>query len=511
MIVAPATHQESPADRRRWAARYSTGLTPATMGGVFSAADRGDLSPLNELLQELTKDELVGSFLDTRLGSLSQRDVDLAPAKTDPDPARAAEVVEHCRAVLSSLRFVRRVEGSTEDEGGLAEIVEAVDSSVYFGMSLLWVGWEARAGESVPVPATVELLDQRRYRTRPETGAVLLETATSYLGEPLSAFDPWCLQPAYGRSLSPRKEFAGAGRAVTFAWWLRQMGRLYSSQYAERFAVPAVIGQFLGSDVEQLKAAFSQSQRDELALFVESFASDAAALFPPGFDAKILAAAQGGEKLFEYLDKVTRSAISIALLGQDGTSSGEGGSLAKAQVNEISRQDLIRKGGRRVASWLRRLLSYSVALRWGPSTPPPEVTFAATPEERAAEDRERLKAAQEAGLPVSLDWALSALGLPEPLDGAVLLDGSTWDGQGRRRRVGKLTGAELAKATGAAAYPLVALLSGGVAVDVSGFAAEVGIPLDPTRPPYTPPTVPGQETPAADAGGGAATSQEPAP
>jgi phage gp29-like protein len=509
LIVAPVVHRESPADRRRWSQRYSTGLTPARLASIFAAADRGDLGPLCELLQELTKDDLIGALLDLRLGSLSQRDLDLAPAKTDPDPARAADVVAHCAEVLARLRLVRRVEGRTEDEGGLAEVVEAVDASVYFGMSLLWIGW-VPGRDGLPVPETVELLDQRRYRTRPETGAVLLETAASYMGEPVGSFDPWCLQPAYGRSLSPRKEFAGVGRSVCFAWWLRQMSRLYSAQYAERFAVPAVVGSFAGSDVDQIRASFDADAREQLALFVESFASDAAAIFPPGFTAQILAAAPGGEKLFEYLDRVTRSAISTALLGQDGTSSGEGGSLAKAQVNELSRQDLIRKGGRRVASWVRRLLSYTVSLRWGPETPPPEVTFAATPEERAAEDRARIKAATELGLPVALDYALSALGLSVPADGAVLVDGSAWDGLAMRRQVGRLTGAELAKATGAAASPLVALLSGGVGVDVASFAAEVGIPLDPSRPAYTPPLQPGA-APADPSQVAAPPPQEPAP
>lgn len=505
MIVAPSPAPTSPADRRRWAARYSTGLTPARLGQIFAAADRGDLSALSELLQELTKDVTIGSYLDLRLGSLSQREIEVTPSKDDPDPARAAAVADYCRALLARLRYVRRVEDRTEDEGGISEVVEGVDAAFYFGASLLWVGWEVGA-DGQPEPVTVELLDQRRTRVRPETGEVLLETAGAYLGEPLSSFDAWHLQPAYGRSLSPRKEFGGVGRAVALAWHLRRQGELYSLQYAERFAVPAVVGTYSGSDVEQIKASFTDDARQELERFVESFMSDAAGIFPPGFKVEILAAAQGGEKLFEYIDRVTRSAIATAILGQDGTSSGEGGSLAKAQVNEISRQDLIRAGGRRVASWLRRLLSYAVTLRWGALTPAPGVSFALTPEERAAEERAKLKAAQELGLPVALDYALGALGLPTPTDGAVLLDGSTWDGTAQRRKVGKLTGAELAKAAGAAAYPLVAMLNGGVRVDVGAFAQEVGIPLDPTGPAWTPPLAAPAVEPAP-----AAPPQESAP
>jgi phage gp29-like protein len=385
-----------------------------------------------ELEQELTKDELIGSYLDTSLGSLSQRDVLLSPPKGE-DPARASEVIEFCEGILRGLRFLAPVADDYADEGGLPEIVEAVDASRYFGMSLLWGHWDNRPGEPTPVPVAVELFDQRRYRTKPETNEVLLETRESWLGQPLSEFDPWHLMPAYGRSLSPRKEFAGMGRAVAFAWYLRSQARLYSLGYAERFAIPAVIGTFEG-DADAIKAAYDEKNLARLQLFIESFMSDAAGLFPPGFKVSIVGAAQGGEKLFEYLEGAARRAISTAFFGQDGTTSGEGGSLAKAQVNEISRQDLIRKGGRRVASWIRRLLGYAVALRFGPEVPPPEVNFGLTPDEQAAADQARLDSAQKLGLPVSLDYALTALGLPEPEDGAVLVDGSIWDAKAKRRR-----------------------------------------------------------------------------
>jgi phage gp29-like protein len=412
--------------------RYSTGLTPATMASIFSSADLGDLSALMELEQELVKDELIGSYLDTRLGSLSQRNLLLTPSPSD-DPVRAAEVVDFCNQTVNSLRFLAPAGAELTEEGGLPEIIEAVDSSFYFGMSMLWSNWDTLGGDPLPRPVGVELLDQRRYRTKPDSNEVLLESTGSWLGSPISTFDPWHLMPAFGRSLSPRKEFAGVGRAVVFAWYLRSQARMWALGYAERFAIPAVIGTFEG-DSEQVKAAFNEDGLEKLQRFIESFMSDAAACFPPNFKVNVVGAATGGEKLFEYMESAAQRAISTAIHGQDGTSSGQGGSLAKAAVNELTRQDLIRKGGRRVASWFKRLLGYATQLWFGADVPAPEVGFALTPEEQAEADQKRLEAAQKLGLPVALEYALNAIGLPEPADGAVLTDGMVWDATAKRRR-----------------------------------------------------------------------------
>lgn len=432
MLVSPSTVQrDSPRDRRRYAIRYSTGLTPSTLALIFQSADEGMISALMELLQELTKDELIGSFLDLRLGSLSQRDVEVKPCLYD-DPVRAAEVVDFSKALFAALRFWSPAGDGYCDEGGIPEVIEAIDSSFYFGLALPWVHWAVPTGEKLPLPVAVELLDQRRYRTWPPTNEVLLEDANHYWGVPISQYDPWLLQPAYGRSLSPRKEFAGVGRSVAFAWHLRSQARLHLLGYAERFAIPAVVGTFNGS-IDEIKGSYDEAALAKLQLFVESFMSDAAGLFPPNFAVNIVSAKPGGEGLFNYIDVSTRSAIAVALAGQDGTSSGEGGSLAKAQVNELSRQDLIRKGGRRVASWLKRFLSYPVELVFGEGTPAPEIGFALTPHEEDAAARDRLQLAQTLGLPVEVTYALSALGLPEPADGATLIDGSTWDAATKRR------------------------------------------------------------------------------
>lgn len=490
MLILPKSGLESPKDRRRWALRYSTGLTPDTLASLYDAADNGDLSGLMELEQELMKDELIGGYADIALGSLSQRELLITPAKSDPDQNRASEVSDAVKGWMGSLKQYEQQAGAPSEIGEIPEITELVDSSMYFGLALPWIYWDTPIGEKLPRPVGVELLDQRRYRTKPETNEILLESNQgAWSGSPISQYDPWNLIPVIGRSMSPRKEFAGCGRAVSIVYYIKNtVGRLSMMTYGERYAVPAVVGSFKG-DIDQIKSAYDTTAREELERFVEGFMSDAAGLFPPGFEVTIAQVPRGGHDFFEYLENSCQRAIATAFFGQDGTSSGQGGSFAKAYINEKSRLDSIGRRGRRVTGFYRRLFGYAVQLHFGANVPAPDFNFGLTPDEKLATDKEALKSAQELGLPVSLDYALSALSLPTPADGAVLTDGNVWDGPNQRRRPSLLTGKDLAEAMRVGIYSLTAGLNGGLGIDAAAAMDRMGYPRDPNKPAYTPPAV----------------------
>lgn len=494
MLIAPKTGLETPKDRKRWALNYSTGLTPETMASLFDAADLGDLSGLNELLQGLLKDELIGGYADIALGSLSQRELQVLPNPSDPDPKRAAEVAAATKEWLSKLAAYETQGGVMTLIGGLPEIIEAIDSAMYFGLAYLWSLWEALEGNPLPIPTAVELIDQRRYRTKPETNELLLESEQGlWQGTPISQYDPWNLIPVVGRSLSPRKEFAGIGRAVAMVYYLKvYAGRLSLMTYAERYAIPAVIGTFSGTDIDEIKAAFGEDNLRKLQRFVENFISDAAGLFPPGFGITIAQVPRGGHDLFQYIEEHCQRALAIAFFGQDGTASGQGGSFAKAYVNEISRQDSVGRRGRRVCGYFQRLYGYCTELWFGPETPCAKFQFGLTQGEQAALDQQRLEQAQKLNLPVSLTHALNVLGLPEPQDQEVLIDGSTWDAKNRRRIPPPVETLPLKDRADLlrSAYPITSMLEKGVGLNVPKVTEPFGIPLDPSKPAYTPPLDP---------------------
>lgn len=490
MLSLPKTGLESPKDKRRWALRYSTGLTPETLASLFDAADQGDLSGLMEYEQELMKDELIGGYADIALGSLSQRELLITPAKSDPDQQRAAEVADYTKEWVHQLKQYEQQAGAPAEIGEIPEITELIDSSMFFGMTLPWIYWDTPIGERLPKPVGVELLDQRRYRTRPETNEILLESQQgNYFGTPISEYDPWNLIPVIGRSMSPRKEFAGCGRAVGIVYYIKNtVGRLSMMTYGERYAVPAVIGSFEG-DIDSNAVSYDKATQAKLEKFIEGFMSDAAGLFPPNFKVTIAQVPRGGHDFFQFLEQSCQKAIATAFFGQDGTSSGQGGSFAKAYINEKSRLDSIGRRGRRVTGFYRRLASYVTQLHWGPQVPAPDFAFGLTPDEKLATDQAALKSAQELGLPVSLGYALAALSLPEPADGAVLTDGTIWDGVNKRRKPSVLTGKDLAEAMRTGVYSLTAGLNGGLALDAATAMDRMGYPRDESKPAYTPPAV----------------------
>lgn len=258
--------------------------------------------------------------------------------------------------------------------------------------------------------------------------------------------------------------------------------------YGERFAVPAVIGSFDG-DVNDVEVAYNKKTQERLEKFIEGFMSDAAGLFPPGFKVDIAQVPRDGHNFFLFLEQSCQRGIATAFFGQDGTSSGQGGSLAKAYINEKSRLDSIGRRGRRVTGFYRRLFGYAVELHFGPGTPSPDIAFGLTPDEKLAVDKDAIKTAVELGLPVSLDYALAALSLPEPADGAVLIDGNVWDGINKRRQPTILTGKDLASAMSTGLYPLTSGLNGGLGIDAGLTLDRMGIPRDPAKPAYVPPVV----------------------
>jgi phage gp29-like protein len=490
MLSLPKTGPESPKDRRRYAMQYSTGLTPDLLASVYSSADLGDLSGLMELLQEILKDELIGGYADIALGSLSQRELLVTPARNDPDQKRAAEVASAVKEWMSTFKNYEQQGTGLSEIGELPEITEVIDSSMYFGLALPWVYWDTPMGERLPRPVGVEQLDQRRYRLKPETNEILLESAQgSWQGTPISEYDAWNLIPVVGRSMSPRKEFAGCGRAVSILYYIKNtVGRLSMMSYGERFAVPAVIGSFNG-DISEAEVAYDKPTQAKLEKFVEGFMSDAAGLFPPGFKVDIAQVPRDGHNFFLFLEQSCQRGIATAFFGQDGTSSGQGGSLAKAYINEKSRLDSIGRRGRRVTGFYRRLFGFAISLHFGANVPSPDINFGLTPDEKLAVDKDAIKTAQELGLPVSLDYALSALSLPMPADGAVLTDGTVWDGINKRRKPSILTGKDLGEAMRTGGYAMMALLNGGLGLDAAESMDRMGFPRDLTKPAYTPPVL----------------------
>jgi hypothetical protein len=408
-----------PRDAARWPDWISSGLTIDRLANVQRQADQGYLTDLMALEQEIAgRDPLVSGLLSTRLAALSQRPVQCNPSKADRDPKRAQAVADFGQATLEGLRLARAEGERYRTEKGLAGLVEGLCMASYYGAAVGWVHWGNRVGDPRPRPLAVELFDERRFGFDPETEALTLATRQSgFRGVPLSSFDPALVLEVRSTRISRRLSMAGAGRAILLPWWIRFGALKDLADYATTWAKPALIGK----TSEAVGAAYSEDAVQTFKYFLEDFLGDTRVLLPPGFDVQILQAAAGGEAVFDALDRITERHLQFALVGQTGTASGEGGSLAKAEVNERVRDDLVEGDARMVAEALECLLSHAVAVEFGAGVPAPEVTF-------------------ETGTSVE-----------DQRSRALVIQGAT--------------------------YPLVALLNRGIPVDVPEYCQQFGIPL----------------------------------
>lgn len=250
-------------------------------------------------------------------------------------------------------------------------------------------------------------MDERRLAVDPHTEALALVTESSGLGGvPLSVFDPALVLEVRSTRISRRIAMAGAARACLLPWWIRFGSIKDLTSYLETWARPSVVGHH----AKDAPASYGESALQNFKNLLEDFMGDTRAVVPPGFDVEVVSAVSGGEAVFETVDRMTERHLCFALVGQTGTAAGEGGSLAKAEVNERVREDLTEGDARMVGEALECLLSHAVAVEFGPGVPPPSVEFEIGQDPAAQSQRaatlgavgEAVSSLRRAGVPVDI-------------------------------------------------------------------------------------------------------------
>lgn len=409
-----------PRDSARYPRYLSYGLTLERFASLLKQADQGYLHDLLALIQEIAgRDGLIQGLLATRLSALSRRA--LVCEKNDPDEVRGEQVAAFCQEILDQLRLLEpQIDGSYREVGRGAGMVEALDVCCLYGLSAGWRHWVTRPGDPRPVPLYAEFFDERRFGFDIATETLHLSSADgASRGLPVTQFDPALFFEVRSTRLARRLSYAGAGRTIAWYWILRHEAAKQMHSYLEAWGLPWVFGKTSA----EVAASYSEDAHATFKNLVEDAIGDTRGTLPPGFELQVIQAAQGGEKSFELYDQITERAIQFALVGNTGTSSGEGGSLAKAEVNERIQASLVDGDARLVGEAIESYLAPAVALWFGPGVPVPTVSFAID---------ETVESARAKSL---------------------VLQSST--------------------------YPLIALLNRGVPIDVTQYAKDFGMPLLP--------------------------------
>jgi len=418
----------------RWPQWISSGLTPTRLGEIFRQADQGYYTYLAELLQEIvTRDPRLQTFFGVRTSSLVKRPLRCVPNEADPDEERAKDVAVYGQQVLSGLKTSRyeldaKGNYSAIQDQGIRSIVRNGARAFWYGVQAGWKYWETLPGEPTPQPTLLEFFDERRFYIGKQQELCIQTNQSGFKGVPLSYWHPALRFEIRNTRYTHRLARCGLGFAATFPWWLSFEGAKYMTAYANRWAIPNVFGKLPLTPPPGLTAEVISKLKN----IFRDYQSDMSGLIPPGVEPFIGQLGGGGTDLFELIDRMTADWIQFLLLGQTGTSSGSGGSYAKAVVNDETKDDLTDDDCGISGEWLEELLRFPVELRFGYGTPAPKV-------EHELSDAARLKkiqffkAASDAGAPVSTRHLLRSASLPEPQeDGEPLLGGMVWDLKNRR-------------------------------------------------------------------------------
>jgi hypothetical protein len=514
----------------RWPQWISTNLTPTRMGEIFRQADQGYYTYLGELLQELiTRDPRLQTFYGVRVSSLVKRPLRCVPNESDPDPERAKDVAAYGQQVLQRLKTSRyerdgdSAQYKVIQDQGIRGVVRGGAKSFWYGVQAGWKHWETLPGEPTPQPTLLEFFDERRFYIGKQQELYVQTANSGSMGVPLSTWHSSLRFEIRNTRYTHRLARCGLGFAAVFPWWLSFEGAKHMTAYMGRWGVPNIFGKL----PEKPPPGLTAEVINRLKTIFRDYQSDMAGLLPPGVEPFIGQLGGGGTELFKLIDAMTCDWIQFLLLGQTGTSSGNGGSYAKAVVNDETKDDLTDDDCGLSGEWLEELLRYPIELRFGYGTPGCKVEHELSDGARLKKIQ-FLKAASDAGAPVSIRKLLASASLPEPSeDGEPLLGGMVWSLKDRRPvTLAEWTAAketevpadpevaaqkkaleeeelaykrelrqiDLAKQRAlvwqSGVYPLNGSVNNGWNVDHAKAAEQIMLPLAPNKEPYTKPEIP---------------------
>lgn len=415
-------HNEMPHLGQLWPKYLSSGLSGQRLASILRSADLGYCSELMTLLQEVAaKDPLIRGMFESRQSSLVQRQLLCVPNPNDYDVTRAKIVAEYGNEILKGLNVWRKDGDQYKRERGLAGVVECMDSYWWYGFSEGYLHWEVMPGTDWPRPVGYEAIDHRRFSIDPKDDSLILLTDDNAItGIPIRQLGQAHLIELRNSRLSVPLAQAGIGRACSYPWWLRFNSWKNLVFVEELVSVPSPYVE-LGPI-----ATFNQDIVAQIRDYIRKYVGGTGVVLPPGAKAGFFKTPDGVEKLFAFIDSMTEAALMYAILGQTGTASGQGGSLAKAQVNAETREDIIRGDASAIEGALQQILTLATVYRFGYSVPAPSVKFISDDTALRNVRMEYLAKGSALGAPVTLKRVMQEGGFEEPEDNERLIDGSRW-------------------------------------------------------------------------------------
>lgn len=405
-MVGPSLTGPSPV-RDLYVTRVGSALNPRRVSSILTTADQGEPAQWHDLLNELRqKDAVIHSVLQTREDALLGCPWVLLPhvqtGKRKPTK-RAEKVAALCSEWLRQIPDLDR---------SLAHLTDAI----YKGYSVCEVTWTRRGRYIVPVG--LHPIQGRRFAFDDEQNLRVYDDGLRpWPGDDLIRQFPYRFvvhQPRVNGD-SPTRE--GLGRVLVWLSCFASWSWRDWMMFAELFGKPWRI---LTLD----RAKVQDEDEDAAESIVQDATSSTSILLYENMklDIRWPDAPGGASPAPSIIDKAAQF-IALATLGQLGTTgSVQNGLGGKGDAREKVRADILHSDGVAMASTLRRLVAWMVAVNFGANEPVPGLSFSTDD----VGDTQRIAtvldtAVNKLSLPVSQAHAYSALGIPAPAPGDVLL------------------------------------------------------------------------------------------
>lgn len=386
--------------RSQWFESVASFLTPERLGSILKQVDEGlDLTSYLTLAEEMEERDLhYFSVLSTRKLAVSGLQIQIESYSDNPEDVAIAEAT-------------RDLVGSEDVDNLVQDLMDALGK----GFSVSEIMWDVSMRQWFP--KEYRWRDPRFFTFDQREGRELrlLDDENPAYGVPLKPFKFIQHRPRLKTGLPIR---SGLARLACVAFMCKSYSLKDWMAFAETYGMPLRLGRY-GPDA-------TKEDRARLLRAVSMLGTDAAAIIPEGMEVEFVQnpAGTGGAQLFgglaDYLDKQ----VSKGVLGQTATTEGTPGKLGADNAQENVREDLRISDAKQLAATLRRdLVKPFVDLNFGPRQRGryPLVKLVAEQAEDVDKLLTRLPPLISLGLRVQESVIRDKLGLPEPEEGALLL------------------------------------------------------------------------------------------
>lgn len=372
------------------------GLTPARLASLVKRADQGNVEAYLILAAEIEeRDSHLSSVISTRKLAVSG----------SPVHVEAASDSAHDRAIAED---VEQLVKAPEFSGLVLDLLDGLMK----GFSAVEIIWNRDVSQWTPL--RYEFREQRHFVFDADTLTTprLRSLASPVDGEELKPFS-WIVHKPKLRSGIPIR--TGLARTASILYAAKRFDMEAWMKYLDVFSVPTRLGKYPSSAADQKR---------ELLRAIQQIGVDACAVIPEEMTVELLETkgSSGNNNIFSVTADYFDQQMSKLILGQTLTSDSGGGSYAQGRVHNQVRQDIRKADALAVAATINRdLIKVFIDLNYGPQQAYPIISIQVEDPEDITALMTSVKTFVNLGGRVEMSSLRDRLGLPEPAEGAELL------------------------------------------------------------------------------------------